>query len=98
RQDPLLAVVLRPRGLAQVAARLDRPGAAAAGTAPAPLAPRQLVGGQLAVLVGVALAELRGRRIDLGRRERAVAIGVERPEQWVRRASPPRLPGLLRQA
>jgi hypothetical protein len=41
---------------------------------------RQLVCGQLAILIGVALAEFRGRRIDLGRRERAVTVGVERLE------------------
>jgi hypothetical protein len=47
-------------------------------------------------MIGVALAELRGGRIDLGRRERAITIGVERLEQRVRRASPPGRPGLLR--
>jgi hypothetical protein len=48
-------------------------------------------------VIGVALAELRGRRIDLGCRECAITIGVECLEQRARRASPPGLPGLLRQ-
>ena len=96
-EDPLLAVVLGQGRLARVVAPLHRPRAAAGTeTAPAPRAARQLVGRQLAVLVGVALAELRRRRIDLGRRERAIMVGVEHLEQRVRRASPPRLPGRLR--
>ena len=86
-QDLLFAVILGQRGLRHVAFCLRRP-RAAAGTAPAARATRQLIGAQLAILIRVALAELRGRSVDLGRREVAVTVGVERLEQRVLRAPP----------